>query len=166
MKRLAAILLSLLMLCSFALAESEPSVLEIFDFTAALASGETFTLSDHLGEVVFVNFWATWCGPCVYELPAINDLYAKYQDAEDVTVVSVNCGDRASIVSAFLADKGYALPAVCDEDNAICMHYGVSSIPFTVIFDKTGAVGGAWVGVVADVSEICDHYSNAIEALR
>lgn len=164
-KWMCLLLVTVMLLGSGALAE-EPSVLERFDFTCAMEDGTQFTLADHLGEVVFMNFWATWCGPCVYELPGIAQLCERYSTVDDVTTITINCGDRLSVVQAFLAEKDYTLPVVCDETNAVSMLYGFDAIPATVIFNKDGSVYGAWLGVQADVEEICEHYAGMIEAIR
>lgn len=166
MRKWICMLLAVTLMCCGIAAAEEPSVLERFDFSCDMEDGTVFTLSEHLGEVVFLNFWATWCGPCVYELPGIAQLCAMYADAEDVTAVTINCGDRLSTVQAFLADQDYSLPVVCDETNAVSMLYGFEAIPATVIFNKDGSVYGAWLGVQAEVEEISAHYAGMIEAIR
>lgn len=169
MKRLTAMLLALMLLVTLGLAcaeEAAEPLLVRADFTCDTADGGVFTLSEHLGEVVFINFWATWCRPCCYELPALDELAARYADAEDVTVMTVNCGERMETVKAFLAEGGYGFPVACDTTGRVAMMYGADTIPATLIYDKTGAVYGAWVGVIADVSEICQRYADIIEALR
>ncbi len=62
------------------------------DFTAKLNNGETFTLSDKKGQVILLNFWATWCSNCVKEMPAIEKLYEEYGD--QIVIVGVNVGRR------------------------------------------------------------------------
>lgn len=168
MKSIMSILLVLL-LCSTAYAgtaEQAVSALASLDFTCDTADGGTFTLREHLGKVVFINFWATWCGPCCAEMPAINELAAYYAEADDVTILTVNLGDRIDVVQKFLKDNGYTMPVACDVSNEIAMLYGVYSIPATVIFDKDGEVGSAWIGVAGNTDEICQHIADIIEALR
>lgn len=168
MKRVMCLLLALL-LCGTVCAETaEPAVsmLETLDFTCDTADGGTFTLSEHLGKVVFVNFWATWCGPCCMEMPAINELAARYAESEDVTILTVNLGDRIDVVQEFLKDNGYTMQAACDVNNDVVMLYGVYSIPATVIFDKNGEVYTAWIGVAGSVDELCQHCVDIIEELR
>lgn len=167
-KRVMSILLVLL-LCSTAcagMAEQARSAMEVLDFTCGMADGGSFTLHEHLGKVVLVNFWATWCGPCCAEMPAINELAAYYAETDDVTILTVNLGDRIEVVQRFLEDNEYTMPVACDINNEIAMLYGVYSIPATVIFDKNGEVGSAWIGVTGEIEEIYLHTVDIIEGFR
>ena len=166
-KKILCLLTALVMAFPFLCAAQgeEACDMDRWDFSCQMADGSTFTLSEQKGKVVLINFWATWCGPCVYEMPALNDLGALYADSEDVCVVTVNCGDRASVVRTFMEQKGFTLPVVCDERNQVCGRWGIMSIPTTVIFDRTGSIRDVVVGVRLDVSEICTHYAGVIESL-
>ena len=82
------------------------------DFTVSLADGGEFTLSDHEGKVMLLNFWATWCGPCVGEMPAFEKLQETY--GEDLALLAVNCGEDEDTVTSFLEKKGYTFPVVLD----------------------------------------------------
>lgn len=168
MKRVTGILLAVLLCCAAWLgaAEEKASALEILDFTCETADGEVFTLHEHLGKVVFINFWATWCGPCCAEMPVINDLAAHYAETEDVTILTVNLGDRMDVVQAFLQENGYTLPVACDVNNDAALLYGVYSIPATIIFDKNGDIFSAWTGTLAEIDEACSRLIELIEGLR
>lgn len=165
MKKLLCVLAALLMFCTFASAET---YLELGSFTAPTLTSETFVLTDHTGEVVFVNFWATWCGPCTFELPAIDRLSTEYADAQDVTIVTINCGEDTSLLQAFMEEYGYSFTTVLDTTYEIGNNYGVSSIPMTILFDKTGDIGNVFVGVNTSlgVDGVYQYYHDAIEELR
>ena len=75
------------------------------DFTVPLADGGEFTLSDHEGKVILLNFWATWCGPCVVEMPAFEQLQETY--GEDLVLLAVNSGEDEETVRGFLVETGY-----------------------------------------------------------
>lgn len=167
-KRILSILLALLLCAAVCIgtAEQAGSALEKSDFTCTMADGGAFTLHDHLGKVVLINFWTTWCGPCRTEMPAINELAAYYAQADDVTILTVNLGDKIDVVQKFLEDNGYTMPVACDVNNAVALLYGVYNIPATVIFDKNGDVNSAWIGVSGEIDEICPHIINIIEGLR
>ena len=95
------------------------------DFTAKLNNGETFTLSDKKGQVILLNFWATWCSNCVKEMPAIEKLYEEYGD--QIVIVGVNVGE--------------------DEDTInISNLYPSAGIPYTVIVGKDGLVTETFLG--------------------
>ena len=98
------------------------------DFTAKLNNGETFTLSDKKGQVILLNFWATWCSNCVKEMPAIEKLYEEY-------------GDQIVIEA-----KNYSFPVACDTESNISNLYPSAGIPYTVIVGKDGLVTETFLG--------------------
>lgn len=116
------------------------------DFSARTNEGDTFTLSEQAGNVVLINFWATWCGPCVEEMPALQDLYEEYGDSGNVRIVLVNAGESSQTVHRFLSQNGYTMPCIYDTDNTVNDQYGVMGIPYTVIFNKDGTVAETFEG--------------------
>lgn len=116
------------------------------DFSAQTNEGDTFTLSEQVGNVVLINFWATWCGPCVEEMPALQDLYEEYGDSGNVRIVLINAGESSRTVHRFLSQNGYTVPCIYDTDNTVNDQYGVMGIPYTVIFNKDGTVAETFEG--------------------
>lgn len=114
------------------------------DFTAQTTSGQSFTLSQQAGKVVLLNFWATWCGPCVGELPDIQELYDEYSAGDEVVIFTINISDSASTVQSFMKQNGYTFPVACD--SSLSLAYGVNAIPRTVVFGKDGSVQSDLVG--------------------
>lgn len=114
------------------------------DFTAKLNNGETFTLSDKKGQVVLLNFWATWCSNCVKEMPAIEKLYEEY--GNQVVIIGVNVGEDKSTVDAFIDTKNYTLPIAYDTESNISNLYPSAGIPYTVIIGKDGLVTETFLG--------------------
>lgn len=108
------------------------------DFTAALADGGSFTLSEHEGQAVLLNFWATWCRPCVGEMPAFPRLLEKYGD--QLCLAAVNCGEDQETVNRFLSANGYTFPVVMDPEGAVSALYPTSAIPYTLVIDPKGTV--------------------------
>ena len=108
------------------------------DFTVQTLDGDEFTLSDHRGEVVVLNLWATWCGPCVQELP----LFAAFAAAHpDVRVLAIHGPMITEDVAAWLANTDYALPFAIDADGALTALLGASNVlPHTVVLDRSGRV--------------------------
>lgn len=129
------------------------------DFTAQLTDGRSFTLSKQAGKVVLVNFWATWCGPCVKEMPDIEKLYKEYSSSGQVEIVLVNCGESTKTVQAFLSRNQYTMPMAYDTSGRISGAYGVSAIPRTVIFGKDGTVIKDFTG-----SQSYSTFKSAIES--
>lgn len=138
--------------------ETEEKVAAV-DFEVTLVSGETVKLSDYLGKKVLVNFWATWCGPCVQEMPAFQKLSENYP--EDVVILAVNCGETEEDVKDFVEDKGYTFPIAIDENLEACSLYPTSSIPLTLIVDEEGYVTYASYGA-SDADTMYEHYKNEL----
>lgn len=109
------------------------------DFTVPLYSGSSFTLSEHRGKVVIVNFWATWCTPCCAELPHFNAMYENFGDS--VSVVAIHSDLVTDDVAAYLAGYDYTLPFALDEAGEAGKLLGVSTmLPHTIIIDANGVV--------------------------
>lgn len=110
------------------------------DFTAPVYGSDTpFVLSEHLGKVVVVNFWATWCTPCCNELPYFDEVYRHYGD--QVAVVAIHSDLVTDDVEAYLAKFDYQMPFALDETGSIIKSFGGSTmLPQTIIIDETGLI--------------------------
>lgn len=126
----------------------EQNLIAAPDFTLVDQYGETHTLSDYKGKIVFLNFWATWCPPCRAEMPYIQELYEKYsQPDSDVAILGVafpNMGKETSIdgISKFLEENGYTYPVVMDEGATLQLPYYITAYPTTFIINPEGYVLG------------------------
>ena len=118
------------------------------DFTLIDQFGNQHTLSDYQGKTVFLNFWATWCGPCRSEMPEIQQLYEDYGSNEgDLIVLGMaapNVGQEGSEedIAAFLEENGYTFPVVMDYFGAFSNQYGIRAYPTTFMIDEDGNVFG------------------------
>ena len=125
------------------------------DFTLTDQYGETHTLSDYQGQTVFLNFWATWCGPCKMEIPDIQALYEEWdENAGDLVVLGVagpGIGQEGSAedIAAFLEENGYTYPVVMDDTGTLFYQYGISAYPTTFMIDPEGNVFGYVQGAVS-----------------
>ena len=88
------------------------------DFALAALDGSTIALSDLEGQVILINFWATWCPPCREEMPAIQQLYDQYQD-RGFTVLAINQGQEAAQVATFAEEMGLTFPVLLDPDGDV-----------------------------------------------
>lgn len=123
--------------------------------------GSSAELSDYRGKTVLLNLWATWCGPCVGEMPAFPRLQEEFGD--QLQIIAVNCGDSADTVEQFAEGNNYTFPIALDEKYEIMMNtYRTSSIPYTVIIDETGIIRHISVGA-QDADTMFDQYKEAIE---
>lgn len=112
------------------------------DFTAQTLDGGSVTLSDYRGRVVFLNFWGTWCPPCVRELPALEQ-FASEQGEDGAVVLASNDTENADIINTFFADEGITLNNVrvlLDSDSKVYRRFVIPVMPTTYIIDKTGMV--------------------------
>jgi len=115
------------------------------NFSAKLLSGETFTLSEHSGTVVVLDFWATWCGPCVDKMPTIQALSEHYENK--VVFVGMNVGESFDHVQDFIARTGFSYHIGLDENEEIHRNlYPTIAIPYLVIINGEGLISKILIG--------------------
>ncbi|HET6324302.1 MAG TPA: TlpA disulfide reductase family protein [Planctomycetaceae bacterium] len=115
------------------------------DFELDMLNGDHFRLSDHKGKTVVLDFWATWCGPCLQTIPHVAQLH-RDSAATGVKVVAVNLEETPEQIQALLKRLKLEIPVALDRDGAIAARYGVSAIPQTLIIDREGKVVRHFVG--------------------
>jgi thiol-disulfide isomerase/thioredoxin len=125
------------------------------DLVGETLDGETFRLSDHLGEVVVMNVWASWCAPCRAEAPTLADLSAEYAD-KGVQFVGLDTRDSDVSARAFVERFGLDYPNVIDRDGRLQLLFSDSlppqAIPSTLVIDAQGRVAGRALGRVSESS--------------
>lgn len=109
------------------------------DFTLKSRDGGNIKLSEQRGNIVLVNFWASWCGPCREELPAFEKLYQEYQDL-GVEILAVNVDSEAEKANVLLDDIEVSFPVLFDTSGEVSQLYDVSAMPTTVLVDRDGNV--------------------------
>ena len=108
-------------------------------------SGRTWRLSDLKGKVIFINFWASWCGACVLEMPAMQGLHEHLKD-RDFVMLAVDLQEPPGQVKRFLDIYKLTFTALLDKDGEVSRSFGIRSIPTTFIIDKDGAMIGKALG--------------------
>jgi thiol-disulfide isomerase/thioredoxin len=109
------------------------------DFVLPLLNGINLNTTDLRGKVVFLNFWATWCGPCRAEMPSMETLYRRFKE-QGLEILAVNLQESPKGVSAFMDQLGLTFPAALDQRGSIGAAYGVMAIPTTYIVDRNGGI--------------------------
>lgn len=117
-----------------------------------ILEGENIQLADLTGQVVILDFWATWCGPCLASMPTLLDIAAEFRD-QGVEFIAVNQQEDPDDILDFLATRGWDIKVALDSDTLISRRYGVAGIPFTVIIDKKGIVRHVQVGAVSNLEQ-------------
>jgi peroxiredoxin len=109
------------------------------DFTLRNAAGGNLRLREQRGQVVLVNFWASWCGPCRQEMPHLNRLYEKYR-ASGFVLLGVNIDDDAHAAATAAARWGLKFPVLLDAEKSVSRLYDLGSMPTSVLIDRDGRV--------------------------
>ena len=109
------------------------------DFTLTTVEGQPFTLRDHRGQATVLNLWATWCGPCVKELPYFDRLAREH--ADDVAVLAIHSDLITDDVMEYLSHYDYSMPFAVDETGEVIASLGGSTmLPQTIVLDRYGVV--------------------------
>ncbi len=112
------------------------------DFQEKDLAGNPLSLATYKGKVVLVDFWATWCGPCVNELPNVLAAYKKFH-GKGFDIVGISLDQDESKLTSFMKDKGVTWEQYFDGkgwDNKLAVKYGIESIPATFLLDKDGTI--------------------------
>ncbi len=118
------------------------------DFSLISLEGDTVALSDHKGQAVMINFWATWCPPCLAELPLIESYGVLFE--EELVVLAVNSGEERESVYNFVNRHGYDLLFLLDPTNSLATEYRIRGLPTSVFIDKEGLIHAIHIGILND----------------
>ncbi len=118
-------------------------------FAMQLLDGGEFQLSDHEGDALIINFWASWCPPCRQESPAFERQWRRYRDT-GIQFVGVDIQDDVSDAEAYVREFGLTFPNGLDPDGKITIDYGVIGLPVTFFVGSSGIVEGRWVGAIPE----------------
>lgn len=143
------------------------------DFEFSDFDGDRHRLSDFRGRPVYLNFWATWCGPCRAELPDMQELLERHGDADGLAVIALNRGEPLSRAQSFLEDitrldggKGVTFTVNgLDPDSSVFRAYRGVGMPTSVFIDEDGVVRFVWIGLLR-LSQMEDALQDTIEASR
>lgn len=158
--RIAAIILPLLLLAAWGawlVTRSAPAAVggrigsQAPGFTLTDLDGAPVRLADLAGRPVIVNFWASWCGPCVREFPLL-DAAAKAHAGDGLAVLGIVYEDSAAGARAFMTQRGATWPALLDPGSTVARAYGIYGPPETFFIGRDGRVAGRQIGELNDAS--------------
>ena len=137
-QRICAFAASSLLACMASLASAAANA-PAPDFTLNSRSGKPLSLAQYKGQVVMLNFWASWCGPCRQEMPLLDGIYRKYGKL-GFTLIGVNVEPDTKAANEVLEKIPVSFPIVYDTESKVSRLYDVSGMPSTVIIDRKGQV--------------------------
>jgi thiol-disulfide isomerase/thioredoxin len=125
------------------------------DFQLQSIDGNQVALTDFRGKPVLLNFWATWCGPCDFEMPLLQGIHeeTKWQQ-EELVILAINLQESANEVQYYLAAKGYSFTVLLDTSGAVGNKYNIRGIPTTFFIDKDGIIKDMVVGAFQKKAQI------------
>ncbi|MFC1968573.1 TlpA family protein disulfide reductase [Chloroflexota bacterium] len=125
------------------------------DFTFTDPDGKSVSLSSLRGRSVMLNFWATWCGPCRYEMPLIQDLaYDKEKAEAGLILLTVNSGESADTVLKFMKENGFSFLVLLDIQKGITRSYNVRGIPTTFFIGRDGIISEIKIGAFMNETQL------------
>ncbi len=131
------------------------------DFTLPDSQGNPMSLKDFRGEVVMINFWASWCIPCRQEMPFLEKLYQRYKDL-GFTIIGINVEEDTQMAHAMLKKIPVSFPILFDQKNDVSKLYQVSGMPTTILIDKDGNKRFEHKGYMPGIEE---KYKKQVKAL-
>ncbi len=129
------------------------------------AKNQSISLADLNGKIVFLNFWATWCPPCLAEMPSINKLHQQYVNDNNVVFLLVDADGTFAKSQAYMDRKGYKMP-VYTFDSDVPKQLFSGSLPTTLVFDKKGRISYQGVGAADYASPKFIAFMNALKAQK
>ena len=141
MRHRLAVMLATTIVCVSVVSAAPPQLVgtPAPDFALRSLGEANVRLSEHLGEVVLINFWATWCGPCRQEMPILDELYAKYQRA-GLVMLGINLDEERDDAVEMAQTLRVTYPILFDERKDASRSYQVGTMPMTVLIDREGVV--------------------------
>jgi peroxiredoxin len=125
------------------------------DFTFSLPGGEISSLNSFRGRFMMLNFWATWCSPCRFEMPFLQNIYGdKRWSDKGLKIFAVNSNEPSSRVQAFLKTNSFSFPVLLDVNGNITQAYNIRALPTTFLIDVNGIILDVKIGAFLNQGEI------------
>jgi peroxiredoxin len=128
---------------------------EARDFTLKTLDGEEVSLSEYRGQVVLLNFWATWCPPCRAEVPEFEEAY-RQRAGDGFVVLGVSVQDPPHLVDSFIEEFQMTYPVVLDEKGVVSKEYRTPGLPMSLVIDQEGIIQERHLGYLS--ADVLDRY--------
>jgi thiol-disulfide isomerase/thioredoxin len=145
---ISVVLIGVLVLVIVASDDSSPTTNTAQSFRANQISDAPINLEDYHGQVVMLNFWATWCPPCRAEMPTIEAVYDVYKD-QGFEVLAINVSEPASLVVPFVEEHQLSFPIVMDPNRELQRQYNVNSYPTSIFISPDGEIVARHEGIIS-----------------
>ena len=134
--------------------------ISVLDFSVKDAEGNDVNLADYKGKKVYINFWATWCGPCIREIPELEEVYQEYKDKEDYVFLSITSPNDAKFANANPVDEsqklilskakqlGISYPVLFDTEDQATTKFTVSAVPTHIFINSDGTLKQTFAGQI------------------
>ena len=123
------------------------------DFQLKNLDGQSISLSDFRGKPVLINFWASWCQPCVYEMPFIQEVFEEWS-GQGLVVLTINIGESSSKAKTFMESHDLSFPVLLDTKQDVAEKYNIRGIPTTFFIDENGIIKRMKIGAFISAAEI------------
>ena len=123
------------------------------DFQFEDPDGQATSLSNLQGKAVLLNFWASWCGPCIHEMPFLQQIYDEWTDKE-VVILTIDVGESSSTAKRFLQSRGFSFPVLLDTKGVVAGQYNIRGIPTTFFIDRDGIIQDMRIGAFQSKEQI------------
>jgi peroxiredoxin len=152
------------------LSQAQDSPAKAPEFTLQDIEGKDVSLSDFAGKIILLNFWATWCGPCLASFPGMKKAVEKYQDDSNVQFLFINTWERVENIKQnaadFISKNSYPFHVLLDDKNEVIEKYKVSGIPTKFIIDKDNNIRFMTVGYSGSEDQLVEELSLMISMLQ
>jgi peroxiredoxin len=112
-------------------------------------NGDDVNLTDFEGNVILLNFWATWCVPCKLEMPLLEEQFREFAD-ESFVILAINLQESTREVHQFIQENGMTLPVLLDPDGRVAEMYRIIGYPSTILIDSTGRIRAIHIGILTE----------------
>jgi cytochrome c biogenesis protein CcmG/thiol:disulfide interchange protein DsbE len=119
------------------------------DFSLRALDGQRYELRDLEGQVVLLNFWATWCGPCRLEMPLFEQ-YSQDLVNDGLIILAINLQEAIPVVQDYVEELGLTFPVLLDSDGKVSQQYRIIGYPSSILIDRTGQIQVIHIGIITE----------------